>query len=78
MTNPVHFSTAASLACNTFHGRFQKPYTSSHCDFNANAAIMETVNDSDSDESEFIEDSQDTEETVYLSPTIKNKEIPPP
>jgi hypothetical protein len=39
-------------------------YTSSHCDFRANTAIVETVNDSDSDQSEFTEDSQDTEETV--------------
>jgi hypothetical protein len=30
------------------------------------------VNDSDSDESEFNEESQDTEETVFLSPTINN------
>jgi hypothetical protein len=64
MMNPVQFSIVVSLACNTFHGRFQKPYTSSHCDFIANAAIVETVNDPDSDESEFIEESQDTEKPV--------------
>jgi hypothetical protein len=78
MTNPVQFSIAASLSCNILHGRFKKPYISSHCDFIAKAAIVETVNDSDSDQSEFIEDRQDIEETIYLSPTINNEEIPPP
>jgi hypothetical protein len=71
MATQVQFNMAVSLVCNTFHGRLLKPNISSQCDFITNA-VLKIVNESDSDESEITEDSQDTEEPVYLSPTISN------